>query len=224
MTTWSAANRCRTFLAACHAALLLAAVPAAAHDPITTSLTWSREISRIVVHRCADCHRRGGASFSLTAYEEARPWAKAIRDEVLERRMPPWGAVKGYGDFKDDPSLSQIEIDMVVNWVEGGAPEGDPAHLPQSPPPRWREARAAGRSIALPAVLGATATVLDVTASGAVEVRAIKPDGSVEPMLWARDLKRTRTFAFREPMRLPKGTRILADGARASISVRSPGP
>ena len=58
-------------------------------------------------------------------YDDARPWAKAIRDEVLARRMPPWGAVKGVGEFRDDPSLSQIEIDMIVNWVEGGAPKGD---------------------------------------------------------------------------------------------------
>ena len=66
-------------------------------------------------------------------YDEARPWAKAIRDEVLARRMPPWGAVKGVGEFRDDPSLSQIEIDMLVNWVEGGAPQGDEIYLPPAP-------------------------------------------------------------------------------------------
>ena len=69
----------------------------------------------------------------LATYEEARPWAKAIRDEVLSRRMPPWGAVKGVGEFRGDPSLSQIEIDMIVNWVEGGAPEGDDIYLPPAP-------------------------------------------------------------------------------------------
>ena len=44
--------------------------------------------------RCATCHREGGISrrFSLMTYEEARPWAKAIKEEVLERRMPPWEA------------------------------------------------------------------------------------------------------------------------------------
>src|SRR5437016_12690985 len=80
---------------------------------------------------------------SLVNYEEARPWATAIREEVLERRMPPWGAVEGVGAFRDNPSLTSIEIEMIVGWVEGGAPEGDPAYLPVKPPvePEKRIAR-----------------------------------------------------------------------------------
>jgi hypothetical protein len=119
-----------------HAACLLlglAAPLAVAHDPITTKLLWTQEISRIVNRHCASCHREGGAAMSLETYDDARPWAKAIRDEVLARRMPPWGAVKGVGDFRDDPSLSQIEIDMIVHWVEGGAPKGDDIYLPPAP-------------------------------------------------------------------------------------------
>ena len=73
-----------------------------AHDVISTKLTWSREVSRIIYKRCASCHHEGGSAFSLMTYEEARPWAKAIKEEVLERRMPPFGAVKGFGDFRDD--------------------------------------------------------------------------------------------------------------------------
>src|SRR2546422_700161 len=73
------------------------------HDPITTKLTWNREISRIVYKRCGSCHHQGGRAMDLTTYELARPWAKAIRDEVLARRMPPWGAVKGVGEFAGDP-------------------------------------------------------------------------------------------------------------------------
>ena len=108
----------------------LAAPAASAHDTITTKLLWTQEISRIVNRHCVSCHREGGAAMSLATYEDARPWAKAIRDEVLARRMPPWGAVKGVGEFRGDPSLSQIEIDMIVNWVEGGAPKGDEVYLP----------------------------------------------------------------------------------------------
>src|SRR4051812_11822963 len=71
-----------------------------AHEPITTKLTWTQEISRIFYKRCVSCHREGGASpMSLATYDEARPWAKAIKEEVLERRMPPWGAVRGIGEF-----------------------------------------------------------------------------------------------------------------------------
>ena len=86
---------------------------------------------------------------SLATYDDARPWAKAIRDEVLARRMPPWGAVKGVGEFRDDPSLSQIEIDMIVNWVEGGAPKGDDIYLPPAPhfTARCQAAAGAGREL-----------------------------------------------------------------------------
>jgi hypothetical protein len=70
---------------------------------------------------------------SLATYDEARPWAKAIKEELLEKRMPPWHAMKGYGDFQNAPSLTQRDVDLVVNWVEGGAPRGDDKDLPPGP-------------------------------------------------------------------------------------------
>lgn len=75
-------------------------VIAVAHDPITTQITWNRDISRIIYNRCASCHHDGGEAFSLMSYQVARPWAKAIKEEVLERRMPPFAAVKGFGQSK----------------------------------------------------------------------------------------------------------------------------
>src|SRR3954452_12526433 len=115
------------------ALVILFACAASAHDPITTKLTWSREVSRIIYKHCASCHRDGGTAMSLLTYEEARPWAKAIKEEVLERRMPPWGAVKGFGDFKNDQGLTQEQIELITDWVEGGAPGGDPSLLPKLP-------------------------------------------------------------------------------------------
>src|SRR3954451_4534955 len=115
-------------------AVLFASGVLQAHDPVSTKLTWTQEISRIVYQRCVGCHSNGGsAPMPLATYADARPWAKAIKDEVLHRRMPPWGAVKGFGDFRDDPSLTQDEITRIAEWVEGGAPEGDPAYLPPVP-------------------------------------------------------------------------------------------
>src|SRR5260370_21354117 len=114
--------------------LLLLPARGQAHEPITTKLTWTAEISRIVYKRCASCHRPSGAApMSLVTYGESRPWAKAIRDEVAARRMPPWGAVKGFGDFLSDPSLTDPEIEMPVLWVEGGAPKGADIYLPSVP-------------------------------------------------------------------------------------------
>ncbi len=69
------------------------------HDFVTTSITWNREISRIFFDRCASCHNEKGTAFSMMTYAEARPWAVAIKEEVLSRRMPPWGAVKGLASF-----------------------------------------------------------------------------------------------------------------------------
>src|SRR6186713_2837439 len=103
------------------------------HDVITTKLTWNREISRIIYSRCAGCHHPGGRAFSLMTYAEARPWAVAIKEEILSRRMPPWGAVKGFGNFRNDAGLTGEQIEWITAWVGGGVPEGDPSDLESNP-------------------------------------------------------------------------------------------
>ncbi len=70
---------------------------------------------------------------SLASYEAARPWARAIKEEVLTRRMPKWQAARGYGDFSNDPSLSPFQIALVVAWADGGAPRGSDADLKATP-------------------------------------------------------------------------------------------
>jgi hypothetical protein len=112
---------------------LLPVAFASAHEPITTKVRFNKEVVRIIQRNCISCHHEGGIAMSLATYEEARPWAKAIKEEILEKRMPPWHAVKGYGEFSNAPALTQHEIDLVVNWVEGGAPKGDNKDLPPSP-------------------------------------------------------------------------------------------
>src|SRR5690349_11853338 len=102
---------------------------AAAHDIITTNLTYTRDISRIFAKRCVGCHV-DGSSIPLTSYAEVRAWAVGIKEQVLSRSMPPWGAVKGFGDFSPDNALTQEEIMIIAAWVVGGAPEGSPALLP----------------------------------------------------------------------------------------------
>src|SRR5262245_4856813 len=104
-----------------------------AHDPITTKVTWSREISRIVERRCAGCHRpQGVAPMPLLTYEQARPWLKAIKAEVVSRRMPKWPAARGVGAFDNDRSLSPFEVELIAAWIDGGAPKGD-ARAPKTP-------------------------------------------------------------------------------------------
>jgi hypothetical protein len=110
--------------------LLFGIGPASAHEPITTKVRFNKEVVRVLQRGCLGCHRPGGIAMSLATYDEARPWAKAIKEELLEKRMPPWHAVKGYGEFRNAPALTQRDVDVIVNWVEGGAPKGDEKDLP----------------------------------------------------------------------------------------------
>src|SRR5262252_8333223 len=104
-----------------------------AHEPITTKVRFNKEVIRVLQRSCLGCNRPGGIAMSLATYDEARPWAKAIKEELLEKRMPPWNAVKGYGEFRNSPPLTQRDVDLIVNWVEGGAPKGDEKDLPNAP-------------------------------------------------------------------------------------------
>src|SRR5438045_4285326 len=104
-----------------------------AHEPITTKVRFNKEVVRILARSCLGCHHPDGMAMSLATYDEARPWAKAIKEEVLNKRMPPWHAVKGFGDFRNAPALTQREVDLLINWVEGGAPKGEDTDLPSGP-------------------------------------------------------------------------------------------
>jgi len=105
------------------------------------AVTFTRDVAPILQKQCADCHRPGGmAPMSLLTYNEARPWAKSIREQVAERRMPPWHADPRYGEFANERRLSQQEIDTILAWIDGGAVKGDDKDMP---PPRsfvegWR--------------------------------------------------------------------------------------
>jgi hypothetical protein len=193
-----------------------------AHDPISTKLTWSREISRIVYARCVECHREGGsAPMALVSYQQARPWAKAIKEQVLNRQMPPWGAVKGFADFRNDRGLSQEEISLIAAWVEGGAPEGDPSLVPELPPAAQKDrdlnASRDGLQVTGRGVLSRDAVVLAVEPFApanisSARVEAILPDGRVEQLIWLFDYRKKFDvqFEYREPLALPRGTTVVS--------------
>jgi hypothetical protein len=94
-------------------------------------ITYSEDISKIFQRKCIECHQIGElAPMALTSYEEARPWVKSIREQVENRNMPPWDANPKYGKFVNDISLSQSEIDMIIQWTEQGALSGDLSSVP----------------------------------------------------------------------------------------------
>jgi hypothetical protein len=93
---------------------------------LTAAPVYHKDVQPILERRCQGCHRPGDIGpMSLMTYEEARPWAKAIRAAILKKKMPPWFAEAGHGKYLNDPSLSQTEIDTLVAWTDAGAPEGD---------------------------------------------------------------------------------------------------
>jgi hypothetical protein len=108
---------------------LVAAGPAFAAGP-----TFSKDVAPILYKNCVECHRTSAmAPMSLMTYEDARPWARAIKTKVVKREMPPWGADPTIGKFSNDVSLKQSEIDTIAAWVDAGAPEGNKADLPAAP-------------------------------------------------------------------------------------------
>ena len=192
-------------------------MPLMAHDIITTNLTFTRDISRIFDRHCMSCHGPK-AEVALSNYEQARPWAVAIKEQVLSRAMPPWGAVKGFGNLKPDHALTQEEIMIIAAWVIGGAPQGDPAWLPKqahgkpaSPPPSIKDALMGENKTTLSAPIQ-VAGIRPMTGSVIENARitARLPGGAVKPLVWLYhyDPKWKRDFLFREPILLPKGAVI----------------
>lgn len=103
-------------------------------------VTFSKDIARIFQEKCQECHRPGTAApMSLITYEETRPWARAIKERVVSRSMPPWHIDQNVGirHFANDMSLSAEQIAIVARWVDAGAPMGDPKDLPA--PKTWND-------------------------------------------------------------------------------------
>lgn len=99
-----------------------------------TAPTFGKEIAPILFTHCTSCHRPGEiAPMSFQNYKEVRPWAKAIREKVVNRTMPPWHADPHIGQWANDKRLAQKDIDTIVAWVDGGAKEGDPKDVPALP-------------------------------------------------------------------------------------------
>lgn len=106
--------------------------------------TFTKHVVPILQKRCQGCHRPGDiAPMSLLSYQETRPWAESIRENVLKGAMPPWHADPQHGVFSNDRRLTREEIDTLVRWVEGGAPEGDQRDLP--PPVKFEQGWTIGR-------------------------------------------------------------------------------
>ena len=96
--------------------------------------TFAKDVAPIFYKNCTNCHRPGEiAPMSLLTYKDARPWAKSIATRVSIGAMPPWHADPAHGQFVNDRRISEADKATIVAWANGGAPEGNPADLPQAP-------------------------------------------------------------------------------------------
>jgi hypothetical protein len=125
---------------------------------------------------CQNCHRPGEAApMPLLSYEDVRPWAKAIRQAVLTKKMPPWFADPAYGKFLNDRRLEQAEVDAIAAWVDAGAPAGNPKDAPK--PIDFTQ----GWNIGIPDVILEMPSEYQVAASGTIEYQHfIVPTGFTE--------------------------------------------
>ncbi|HLK48538.1 MAG TPA: hypothetical protein VKT49_10405 [Bryobacteraceae bacterium] len=125
--------------------------------------TFSKEVAPILYKNCVSCHRPGEiAPMSLLTYEQARPWAKSIREKVVSGQMPPWHSSQPHGIFANDRRLTDQEKNTLIAWVDAGAPQGENADLPQMP--QFSE----GWQIGKPDVVLSMAKPYDVPASGTI--------------------------------------------------------
>ena len=115
-----------------------AASKAAAGNRSTANPAFSPEIRTILQTHCTICHSPGGPSpMPLMSYDDVLPWARAIREQTLTRRMPKWHAARGYGAFANDPTLAPYELSLITAWVDAGSPPG-PEETARHAPKRAR--------------------------------------------------------------------------------------
>jgi hypothetical protein len=122
----------------------LAAAAVSSPRPVavqSSGVVFNRDVLPILQKNCQSCHRPGEvAPMSFLTYESTRPWAKAIKEAVVSKKMPPWFADPHYGDFRNQPTLNESEIKTLAAWADNGAPEGDAKNKPESIewPTGWR--------------------------------------------------------------------------------------
>jgi hypothetical protein len=140
------------------------------------SPTFYKDVLPVLQNHCQECHRAGEiAPMALLTYQDTRPWAKAIKTNVLSGKMPPWPADPHFGKFANDRSLSRAELDTLSAWADSGAAEGKAS---DAPPPR---AFVAGWNIPQPDVVIKMPEAVNIPAKGTIEYQyIIVPSGFTE--------------------------------------------
>ncbi len=157
-------------------------VPVSARAPAAP--TFAKDVAPIFYSKCVECHRPTMfAPMSLITFDEARPWARSIRQRVAARTMPPWGADPAHGAFKNDPSLSEKEVATILAWVDAGAPKGNARDLPKAP--KFAE----GWSIGKPDVVFTMTEDFTIPATGVVEYQYLRLPTNITEDKWIQAIE-----------------------------------
>jgi mono/diheme cytochrome c family protein len=164
-------------------AIAFTAIPSARTEAMATP-TFSRDVAPILFNNCAGCHRPNDiAPMSLLTYEDARPWAKAIREQVATGNMPPWHASQPHGTFSNDRRLSDKEKDTLIRWVDGGAPKGDAKDLPPAPK------LADGWEIGTPDAIVSMPKEFEVAESGTIDYQFFEAPTNFKEDKWVQAIE-----------------------------------
>lgn len=148
------------------------------------TVTYAKDVAPILYASCTECHRPAmSAPMSLMSYDEVRPWARAVKQRVVSREMPPWSADAPHGMFKNDPSLSQQDIDTITAWVDAGAPKGDDRDLP--PVPKYVD----GWTIGTPDAIFTMTEAFHVPADGTIPYQYIRIPTNLTEDKWIQAIE-----------------------------------
>ena len=168
-----------TLMGACAALLVLGVAGVAGAEAAEGTPTFAKDVAPILYENCVACHRPNHlAPMSLMSYDDARPWARAVKTKVVTREMPPWGADSSIRAYKNDASLTQAEIDTIAAWVDGGAPKGNDADMPEAP--QFAE----GWSIGEPDLIFTMLEPFEVPADGTVPYSYVTVPTNLKEDVW----------------------------------------
>ena len=150
---------------------------------VPESVSFNKDVLPILQRDCQTCHRPGEAGpMSFLTYESTRPYAKAIKQAVVTRKMPPWFADPGYGAFRNDPTLTGQEIAILSAWADNGAPEGNPQDKPKAV--QWKS----GWRVE-PDVVVSIPEAHAVPAKGSGEIKAFLIPNPFQQDTWVRSIE-----------------------------------
>ena len=146
--------------------------------------TFTKDVAPILYERCLECHRPGEAApMSFRTYQDVRPWAKSIKQQVVTHSMPPWDADPAVNQFSNNRRLTDAQVATLVKWADAGAPEGKSSDMPKMP--EFTQGWAMGK----PDLTFDTGKDFPIPADGVVPYQYFKVDPGFKEDTWIQGVE-----------------------------------